>query len=122
MNRPAATLLLALVLAACTSAPSPPPGVPIDGVNAICDGGPIWPLAPTCSAAIAAALPASGFAASAIDFAEYHYGANCPPGAPCASAPPNAGYLLIHVKTGGDVLVALSADRSGRVSVVGTLH
>lgn len=119
MKRLATSILAALALAACAPGPTPVPGTPIAGVNVVCDSSTAWPLAPTCSAAIAAALTALGHADLAIDYAEYHYGDNCPPGAPCASAPPNVGYLLIHLKSRGDVQVALSADPSGKVTVDG---
>jgi hypothetical protein len=110
-----------MVVSACTAAPTARPGVPIDGVNVVCDASQAWPSAPTCAAAIAAAVPTAGYAASQIDYAEYHYGDACPPGAPCASAPPNVGYVLIHLKSSGPVQVALSADSSGKVTVVGVL-
>ena len=90
----------------------------MDGVNVVCDAGPSWPLAPTCDAAIAAALPAANQSASAIDFVEYHFGSYCPPGVPCGSAFPSSGYLIVRLKANGAVvLVTVSADASGRVSV-----
>lgn len=119
MNRLVTSVLVAMVLTACTSTPTARPGVPIDGVNVVCDTSQPRLSAPTCAAAVGAALPASGYAASAIDYAEYHYGRDCPPGALCAVPPPNVGYLLIHLKSGLDVQVALSADANGKVTVEG---
>lgn len=120
ITRLAASVFITIALAACTTTatPSPGPGVVIDGVRVVCDPGPVWPLAPTCSSAIAVALPASLVSPAAIDFVEYHYGAYCTPGAPCASASPNVGYVVMHLQGGApEVRFSLSADASGKVTL-----
>lgn len=114
-------LLLAAVLAlggcATTASSTYDAGVRIDGVTVICDPGPVWPLAPTCRAALTAALAASGFAPADIAYAQYRYGSYCAPGAPCASAPPNFGYVVFWTND-PPVLVQLSADPEGHVTVL----
>jgi len=72
-------------------------------------------MAPTCAAAISAA----GLSQSGIDFVQYHFGRYCAPGAPCPSAPPNYGYLVVHFKASSSViLIQVQADASGKVTVV----
>ena len=118
MARLAASLLAAIALAGCATpltTPSPVAGVVIDGVNAVCDSSPDWPLAPTWAAAIAGAeLSQSGF-----DYVDYHFGSYCPPAASCASSPPNYGYLVAHLHASSSViLIQVSVDASGKVTVV----
>lgn len=120
MTRVSAAFLVAAVLAACTATatPSAAPGVVVNGVRQVCDAAPSSPSPLTCASALAVALPGAGFTTALIDFVEFHYGAYCAPGAPCASAFPNEGYVVVHLKAPGPgLLIQLSADGSGRVTV-----
>ena len=115
--------LMAAALAGCsaTATPSAVPGIVVGGVHAVCEAAPTPPLPLTCRAALQAAIPASTYAASDVDFAEFHYGGYCAPGAPCASAFPNTGYVVVHpTRPGGArpiVLIQVSTNASGSVSV-----
>jgi len=123
MLRLGASSLIVLAVGACTAtaAPTPVPGTLIAGVHAVCDPLPSPPNPLACSAAVGAALPASGYTTTDLDFVEFHYGSYCAPGVPCASAFPNDGYVVVHPSRAGGarpiVLVQLSADATGRVSV-----
>jgi hypothetical protein len=121
MTRVAALIFAVIALGACatTTSPTPVPGTLLrGGFDLLCDKASTWPLAPTCAAAANAALPpAPGVDAGAIDNVEYRFGAYCPPSAPCMSAPPNYGYLIIRLKAGGVLLVTVSADAAGKVTV-----
>lgn len=121
MTRVAGSILAVIALAACTATatPSSIPGTVLSGgFDLVCDKASTWPLAPTCAAAANAALPpAPGIDPSAIDNVEYRFGAYCAPGVPCASAPPNYGYLIVRLKAGGLLLVTVSADAGGKVTI-----
>lgn len=123
MVRLLSSALIVAALAGCTATvtSSPVPGILIDGVHVLCDAAPATPSPLTCRDALKAAMPASTYAASDVDFAEFHLGAYCAPGAPCASAPTNMGYVVVHpTRPGGArpiVLIQLSADASRTVMV-----
>jgi hypothetical protein len=132
-------LVAAVVLAACSFAPVPPPtashatpltkpstptpapGGPTvscepaaDSIGTDDSGSPI-PVTLTCDKAVAAAEAALG-PDPGIASIEFHYRYLCPPGNFCVVTTENDGHVIFHLtRRRPDIVVQIHTDQSGRV-------
>lgn len=121
MKRTALSIACVVAFGACTAAPTPGPTPlwqSVDGVRVACDPTPNPMRQLSCEAAARAGLPAAGYAASDIDFIEFHFGQTCTtlmPASPCPPAPPNLGYLVFHLRDGSAAALQVWALSNGEV-------